>query len=353
MAKKLRVLMIGTSPAGRGGVATLAQMMLQEGHADITIDYLASHQSGGRVRAGLCFLKAWLVLPFLLWRVHLVHLHLSKEGSCWRKYLLLHWVWLFSKPYLLHCHSGGFADFYTSLPSQKREKINGMFAKAAGVMTVSRHWKDYYLRQFHLLPERVKVLRNMVRPALPVARNNTQPQPYLLYLGLIHATKGAFDLLDAYSLLPASTCPDLVLAGNGNIDEAKAYAQKLGVAEKVHFSGWVAGEEKAALLAGATALCLPSHAEAGVPFVVMEALAAGVPVVVSDVTGMRELLTDGDNALLVPVSDSKALAGRLTALLEDEAKQQHLRLRGKQLVQQHSPDMYMHQLVAFYRQLLA
>ena len=104
-------------------------------------------------------------------------------------------------------------------------------------------------------------------------------------------------------------------------------AAELGIADRVEFPGWVAGEAKDRLVAEATVFTLPSHAEA-MPMSVLEAMAGGVPVVASAVGGVPWALDGGNAGVLVEPRDVDALAAGIDRLLGDAAERKRLALAG-------------------------
>jgi glycosyltransferase involved in cell wall biosynthesis len=96
-----------------------------------------------------------------------------------------------------------------------------------------------------------------------------------------------------------------------------ALAAGLGLAERVTFLPWQPREALVGRYQGAHFFVLASHDE-GMPNAVLEAMACGLPIVGTRVGGTEELVTDGDNGILVPPGDDAALAGALAALVEDD-----------------------------------
>jgi glycosyltransferase involved in cell wall biosynthesis len=139
---------------------------------------------------------------------------------------------------------------------------------------------------------------------------------HLLFVGRLAAVKGVPVLFEAMQGLIADH-PDLrlTLVGDGP-ERAGLEARAQGLGGHVDFVGYKSQTEVAALLREATALVLPSFAE-GLPVVLMEALAAGVPIVATRIAGVAELVEDGVNGRLVPPGDVMALRAALAEVLGD------------------------------------
>jgi glycosyltransferase involved in cell wall biosynthesis len=128
-------------------------------------------------------------------------------------------------------------------------------------------------------------------------------------------------LLKALTLLPPrSGGPDLWIVGDGEHRGAlEAVAANLGLGARVRFLGRRPAGEIRWALQRTHALVVPSIYE-GMPLVVLEAMAAGRPVVASAVSGIPEVVRDGETGWLVPPEDPAALASALAALAADPAE---------------------------------
>jgi glycosyltransferase involved in cell wall biosynthesis len=157
-------------------------------------------------------------------------------------------------------------------------------------------------------------------------------QPYLLYVGTLHPRKNLVCLVQAYAQLlsqPAgrATDPLLVLAGQKGwlYREISDEVRRLGLGERVRFTGFVPEQDLAALLSGALAFVFPSLYEGfGLP--VLEAMACGTPVVCSQASSLPEVA--GDAALLIDPLDTETLAAALVRVAGDEALRRELVQRG-------------------------
>jgi glycosyltransferase involved in cell wall biosynthesis len=134
----------------------------------------------------------------------------------------------------------------------------------------------------------------------------------VLFVGRICRPKGVFDLVEAFSLakLPASS--HLHIVGDGeDVGELETFIGDLGIADKVTLAGATSSVPE--YLADSHVLVLPSYAE-GIPRAIMEAFAAGTPVVGTDIPGIRQLIEDEVTGLLAPVGDTGPLARAIERL---------------------------------------
>jgi len=143
------------------------------------------------------------------------------------------------------------------------------------------------------------------------------PPRYLLYVGRFVRAKGVLDLLTAYATLPEGTRQDvgLVLAGGGEVfDELVRRSREIqpGV---VVFPGFLQRDQLPAFYALAEALVFPTHSDPW-GLVVNEALACGLPVIVSNVAGcVADLVQDGENGRVVRAGDAEGLSQAMEQLL--------------------------------------
>jgi len=128
-----------------------------------------------------------------------------------------------------------------------------------------------------------------------------------------------------------------VFAGGGpTLEEVRAHAAALGIAEDVTFLGPCPPEQVAQVLIDADVACLASSQE-GMPGVILEAMASALPVVGTRVNGIADVVRDGETGLLVPPADPARLSVALERLLADEALRAELGARGRdRVVAEHS-----------------
>ena len=158
------------------------------------------------------------------------------------------------------------------------------------------------------------------RESAQVAGGDEEPvgEPYLLAVGRLRIRKGMEILLQALAQVrDRGHRLRLVVAGDGERRTAlERLSERLGLGAGVHWAGRCSRSETARLRRRAAALVVPSTYE-GMPLVVLEAMGDGVPVIASAVSGIPEVVIDGETGWLVPPERSAALAGALIEAMSD------------------------------------
>jgi len=319
--RKKEIVMVGTSPEARGGIATVVRNYQDSGLiSKWGVRYVVTHVQESKFAKLRCASSAWLKLVVMLLfnRVSLLHVHMSSRNSTWRKFTYILAAAAFRVPYLIHMHGGNYADFYEKeCGSFGKLLIRTLLRKAKYVLVLSSSWATDMQR---IAPDtKIMVLHNSVPiPELAVGPSKTgDSAPSVVFLGLICEGKGVFDLVRAASLVTRNFSLDL--GGDGDVAQVKTLVKELGLEAKVHFHGWVRGQDKDELLAKARIFVLPSYYE-GVPMAILEAMSWSVPVITTPVGGIPEVVSQGMEGVLVPPGDIQGLARALEQLLADPAK---------------------------------
>ena len=206
--------------------------------------------------------------------------------------------------------------------------------------------------------EKVEVVYNAVDveraavPAPPGLREQlggSETRPLVLTPARLNAQKGHDALLEAVAEVPGAL---FLLAGDGpERERLEGRATELGVAERVRFLG--RREDVPQLLGACDVFCLPSLYE-GSSLAVLEAMAAGIPIVSSAIGGTEELIEDGRSGLLVPPGDAPALAAALRRLLDDPRLREELAERARERVDSGlRREQNAERAASVYRQLLS
>lgn len=188
-----------------------------------------------------------------------------------------------------------------------------------------------------------------------LSRHGLQGKPYVLWVGALEPRKGVGTLVAAMALLARQSPPGpraaLVLAGppgwqhTGLVNDADCAV----LGPDLHRLGWVDDAELQALYAGAAAFAFPSRHEGfGLP--VLEAMAAGVPVVASDIPALREVA--GDDAVFVAPADAPAWAAALGTLLSAPDRDQERAEAGRRRAARYSWRATAEATLGVYRELV-
>ena len=213
-------------------------------------------------------------------------------------------------------------------------------AKAASIVAVSEVTREHVMHYLHVPPDRVTTVYSGVDDVFrrPPERGRLDeirgkyalPERFVLYAGAIYPPKNFTRLVRAYAKVGPQRGIPLVVAGGENrfLSERELMEpEALGITEWVRRPGWIEQDELAGVYALADALLLPSLFEScGLP--VLEAMAAGCPVVTADRYGTKELAEHA--AVLVDPESVDSIADGISRVLDDTALRARLIDAGRQ-----------------------
>jgi glycosyltransferase involved in cell wall biosynthesis len=302
-----------------------------------------------------------LVRVFRQMRPDLVHTHTAKAGTLGRVAGRLAGV-----PTSLHTFHGHVLEGYFSWPTtQLFLGIERALARQTDrIITVSPRLRQAILAMGIGQPEQVVVvplgleldrfLRTPPAPAgLRPALHLTPGIPLLGIVGRLAPIKDHPALFRALTLLEAgSQAPHLVVVGDGERrEELGRLADELGLASRIHFLGWRSDLE--AILAELDMVICSSRNE-GTPVALIEAMAAGVPVVSTDVGGVGDLVVHDETGWLVPPGDPPALARAIQGLLADPALRARLAVAARPAaLSRHDVKGLIHRMETLYATVMA
>jgi glycosyltransferase involved in cell wall biosynthesis len=197
----------------------------------------------------------------------------------------------------------------------------------------------------HVTPEAVQALREKWSIAAD--------ERVVLAVGRFSKEKAHIDLIEAFAQLRKQN-PNLkvrlVIVGEGpereNLQNA---ATRLGITDNVVFAGQQS--DVGPFFAMADVMALPSHGE-GSPNVLLEAIAAGLPLVSTTVGGIPEMVTHGESAMLLEPRDIASMARFLGQVLNDETLASKLASKGLKVAERYTPEVRLNALLEIYRGLV-
>jgi glycosyltransferase involved in cell wall biosynthesis len=212
------------------------------------------------------------------------------------------------------------------------------FGGARRLVCQSEAWRQFAIETLGFSAGNVSVIRNWTATPELLAigarrRERTGSSVRLLFLGWLEREKGIFELLEACRRLAETSDFALDVVGEGHASaQARAFVATHRLDTRVAFRGWLYGVQLREVLASADVLVLPSWAE-GLPNAMVEAMAAGLAVVVSAVGAIPELITDRESGRLVHARDTDSLTRTLAETIADSAARDRMALAGRAIAE--------------------
>jgi len=205
------------------------------------------------------------------------------------------------------------------------EFADRILRRADALIAVSENTRQDAIRLLGIAPERITTIYSGVSSEYFNAVPASRAKPYVLYLGTIEPRKNLDVLLDAWKVLPARLREefDLVFAGSQGWNTQGTFAR---IQSEATYLGYVPESGLPGLMAGASLFVYPSLYE-GFGFPVVQAMAAGVPVLTSNVSCLPEIV--GDAAMLVDPKSEAEIAAGLRRLLEMQTLRLELSAKGR------------------------
>jgi glycosyltransferase involved in cell wall biosynthesis len=360
------VLLLAPLPPPVGGMAVYTETLLGSPVADafeinlLQPDLLRKHRFSGVCRQAANLLNCTLVtgklLLLLLWfRPAVVHIMTSSFAGFFERSFYAVLARLLGRKVVMHIHGGAFCDFYNTSSRLLQRLIRLCLRAGHRTVAVSDGFRSFFV-SLGIPDRRAVLLRNAVH--LPPARtmNDDQTTITVLFLNRIEAAKGVQELIEAAGRL-CPRFPELrfVITGPdcGGVETVEHRAIELGIARQVEICAPVTGDDKDAAYQGADIYVLASHIE-GMPLGLLEAMAYGLACITCPVGGIGEVISDGENGLLVPARDQQALTAAIERLVRDRSLRQRLGAAARRTIEQGLGwDRHAASLIGLYRELLS
>lgn len=307
------IVIVGSEPGTTGRVGLMLKLYREAGLFErLPIKTIRTVTEGGRFANLAQTGGAALQLLRLLLRrdVNLAHIQLAE--NFYRKSLFVRLVRVFRRPVIVHLHGNDFFEYFEHGKPRRQEYVQRVLASVQCiVLQTERHRR----RMADIAPGvRLEVLPNASR-AIAVQTELREVQ-HFLFLGRVDRDSGIDDVLRAIAVLAADyPALKLTCAGNGERDWLRQQAEAYEIADRVTACSHVWGTEKERLLSQAGALVFPAHAETQTVSLI-EALAAGLPVIATAVGATPEIVEDGKQGILYAPGDVAALADAVRKLCD-------------------------------------
>src|SRR5215813_10558892 len=212
--------------------------------------------------------------------------------------------------------------------------LQPFFRKLHGHIAVSSAAREfvgeYFPADYRVIPNGIDFPRFNTRyPRLPQLADD---RPTVLFVGRLEKRKGLRFLLRAWpSVLERHPRARLVVVGKGRpLEGYRRFAARQGWSPTdVVFAGYVATEDLPRYYQRCEVFCAPNTGQESFGIVLLEAMAAGAPIVASDIPGYRDVVTNGEEGLLVEAQDPEAIAAAIGQLLDNADLRESMRLAGQ------------------------
>lgn len=338
----MRVIMMGPDLDVMGGVSAVARTLLDtQTMQDHQITYLPTAVDGSGLDKLGVLARGQRELIRLLrdeGPPDLFHIHVAADTSFYRKLWFFQQALRTGRPIIVHVHGALVITFYESSRIHAAA-IRWMYSRASRVIAIYPRFADI-IHDWTGNRARALALNNPIvvadfdRPAdLPPPR-----RPTVLFMGILGQRKGTWDLLGAIPKV-LEAVPDALFrfGGNGEVQKLESEARRMGISKNIELLGWLRGDQKLRAFQEAHVYCLPSYNEV-MPVSVIEAMAASLPVISTDVAGIPDCVVDGETGYIIEPGDRAALANRLSRLLTDPALAARMGQAGRRRAETHFDD---------------
>lgn len=333
---KRKLLIIGPTPPPYHGVAVATEMLLHSELAwafEVSLVDTADRRGIANVYKPdaydvVLFVKEWLSLAKIVFteRPHLVYLPISQSTLGILRDSLFFWLaYLSGCRLVIHLHGGNLRTWYEAQGKPVKAYVSAFLRRSERIVVLG----DSLRPIFDGLADakRIAVVSNGIDWPRQYVKDYERPRQdtrfRVLHVGTLNRAKGTLALLAAVPqvLRAKGDRAEFVIAGEWSNredrDEAMAFIREHDLSAAVTFSGPVSGEQKQRLYASADLFVFAGIQQEGQPLVVLEAMAAGLPVLYSDRGCLRETVIEGVTGLEVRANDADDVARRIVWMMDN------------------------------------
>jgi glycosyltransferase involved in cell wall biosynthesis len=372
-----KILILGPLPPTVGGITTFIEGIL---NSELNSKYELSTFDTQRPTYGL-FKEVWdytllLRLGFLslvkslVWtfshlmifpiallknRPDIVHINTASYWVFWENGIYVLISKIFRRKVILHIHGGGFEDFYNRSNSFLKFLLQEILIFSNKVIVLSPSWQSLIL---DVVPSnKVSVVENFVDFASIHELKNEVSSKHILTVLFVGGPgaklKGIFDVVNAASIVTQRYKDILfVLLACSGIKGLNALCEARGLASNIRILGYLYGAEKTKIFSESEIFLLPSYAE-GLPITMLEAMAAGLPIIATSVGAIPDIIQDGKNGFLIKIGDYHTLAEKILVLANNQNLRSKMAKKNMELAQKNfEKSVILQKLGAEYDTLL-
>ncbi len=308
----IKVMLLGPHLTSKGGITSVLK-----NYINFSENNFCSFNMHAVRRDGSKFGKLLYFFPSLISYIYklctkkndIIHIHLSNNMGFYRYIPFIFIGKVFSKKIVLHMHAASF-EFYFNTNRFVKGLIRKTFNKGDVIIALSESWAEVF---GSITNNKIIIINNSV----PTPKENFYNinAKKITFMGFIGPRKGLFDLLKSFSQVSSRIESKLIICGSGEIDKMNIIIKEYNIHNNIEFHGWITPKERDLLLRGTAVFVLPSYNE-GLPMVILEAMAYGIPIISTTVGGIPELVKK-DNGFLISPGNINLLSKSIIMLLND------------------------------------
>lgn len=355
----MRVLILSPDPSRQGGVRDFVETFKRHlGSAVEAESFIVGRGAGVFSGVAGMFLDALRLLFSGAAKKDVVHLNPSLNRAIVREALAMLALRLIGARHVLVFIHGWDLTWEKRIDGSAfwQWVFRRVYGRAACIVVLAERFKNK-LVDWGIEAARIRVMSTFFEGAqfdgLQRFRDDDR-EVQLLFLSRFVRAKGGYEVIEAFSrLLPKYPGLRLICAGDGpDAAGMKALVAALGIVDKVSFPGFVRGNAKAQLLLDSDVFAFPTYYGEGCPVSLLEAMAAGLPVLTADAGGIPDIFEDGQNGVLLRQVNVDTVESGLLRLLGDETMRRAIGLHNRaEAWIRYESEPVSQQLIGFYRDI--
>lgn len=310
----LNVILLGPSLKSKGGITSVLRNYLDsDTRNNIKFDFLPVNRDTNKINKIIFSFSCLIKFTFKLitGKYDIIHAHPSENFGFFRYLPYFIIGKLFGKKIIFHIHGGRFDIFFSNLTRFTRKIIISILNSCDAVICLSESWKIYF--------NKIGVMNtHVVNNTVHILQNNpySESSRIITFIGFIEEKKGIFDLVNAFGQLGTNSNCFLEICGTGQDKLLTELISDLKLVDSIQINGWVDADKKDDILKRTGIFVLPSYFE-GLPMVLLEAMAHGIPIISTPVGGIPELVENNINGHLISPGNIEQIAESINLLINN------------------------------------
>lgn len=277
----------------------------------------------------------------------------QSSSALYKDSLLIVLGFLFNKKIIIHLRGSALSDWFKNTNRFNKFYFKSLFKKVSAAIVLGNKLK--YIFEPFLSEDKIYVVPNGANYSFPERKKNTSDIK-ITYLGNLQASKGITGVVDAFTLLESSSQNirlDIVGAWRGR--ETREYCQSKIKQNNynINFKTPTKGIDKLDILINSDVFIFTPRAPEGHPWVIVEAMAAGLPIISTDQGAITESVLDGVNGFIVPSHSPKKIAEKINYLLEHPVERRRMGAESRRLYEQYfTEDKMVEKLAEVFKKVI-